>query len=439
MSETLPQGWAEASVNAVAELQLGKMLDKVRNVRGRAHPYLRNANVRWFSFDTSNLLEMRFEDDEVEKFTITDGDVLVCEGGEPGRAAVWRSGRTDLKYQKALHRLRPRSCVLPDWIALFLRHTANDGSLADHFTGTTIKHLSAQSLAALMLPLPPLSEQRRIVARVETMLAHTRRARSELKRVTALAGKFWEVTVKQAYEPDVSSGWTTATAGDLAEIKSGIALGKRYPAGTHLVERPYLRVANVKRGSLDLKTIKCVQVSEAEAERLALRPGDVLMNEGGDRDKLGRGWVWNGEVRNCIHQNHVFRLRLKTDAVTPTFLSRYANNFGQQYFLNEGKQTTNLASISMSKVAALPVPVPPPGRAAEIDRQLDAARQRVNVVANEVSRALALLDRLDASTFARAVQGELVRQDPADEPAAILIARLHAAQPATSPKRRRAA
>ncbi len=202
-----------------------------------------------------------------------------------------------------------------------------------------------------------------------------------------------------------------------------------------------MRVANVQRGHLKLDEIKTIRLPLPEAARLALRRGDILMNEGGDRDKLGRGWVWGGEVPDCIHQNHVFRLRLRGSEVTPYFLSRYANHFGARYFLNEGKQTTNLASISMAKVAALPVPVPPPGDAARIDTALDGAEASSRSIEHEAIRALALLDHLEQRILAGAFRGELVTQDPGDQPAAALTARLSPGgpTPAKSPRRRRQA
>lgn len=420
----LPPGWTAPRIGDVAHLQLGKMLDKVKNTEGRAMPYLRNINVRWFRLDLEDLLEMRFTESEAEKFEIQDGDVLVCEGGEPGRAAVWRGGSTAIKFQKAIHRIRPSDSILSDWITFFLRSAANDGTLQQHFTGTTIKHLPAQALGSIEIPVPPLAEQRRIVARIEALFARTRRARADLERVAPLSKRYREACTERAYEGDAASGWPRMPLGYLADVKSGLTLGKRYAADTVLVERPYLRVANVQRGHLKLDEVKTIRLPPAEAERLTLQPGDVLMNEGGDRDKLGRGWFWQGEVPDCIHQNHVFRVRLRDGRISPRFLSRYANHFGQRYFLDEGKQTTNLASISMSKVAALPVPLPPPGMAAVVDAALDRAEQTERSVIQEAKRSLALLDRLEQSILAKAFRGELVPQNPSDEPAESLLTRL---------------
>jgi len=189
------------------------------------------------------------------------------------------------------------------------------------------------------------------------------------------------------------------------------------------VERPYLRVANVQRGYLRLDEIKTIQVLARDAERMMLQPGDVLMNEGGDRDKLGRGWVWEGQIDGCIHQNHVFRVRLRGDEITPYFLSRYANHFGTTYFFDEGQQTTNLASISMKKVAALPVPLPPPGTATLVDSLLEGAERHTAKLEGEAARALTLLDHLDQSILTRAFRGELVAQDPNEEAASVGLAR----------------
>jgi type I restriction enzyme S subunit len=144
---------------------------------------------------------------------------------------------------------------------------------------------------------------------------------------------------------------------------------------------PYLRVANVQRGHLDLEEIKTIDATEDEISELELMPGDILLNEGGDIDKLGRGWVWSGEIPHCIHQNPVLRSRAASSEVEPRFLSHYANTFGQKFFFDAGAQTVNLASISMSKLKSLPVPCPP------IEEQ--------NEIMRRVNRLLALADSIE--------------------------------------------
>ena len=133
--------------------------------------YLRNINVRWFDFDLSDLLEMRFEDSELPEFALRCGDVLICEEGEPGRAAVWDGRETDIYFQKAIHRVRLLDFVDSEFFVKALRASADDGRLAEYFTGTGIKHFTGKGLAAYLFPLPPLAEQRRIVAKVKELMA----------------------------------------------------------------------------------------------------------------------------------------------------------------------------------------------------------------------------------------------------------------------------
>ncbi len=166
----LPESWAWVNVSAVAHARLGKMLDKAKN-KGTPRKYLRNINVRWFDFDLSDLLEMRFEDSELPEFALRFGDVMICEGGEPGRAAVWDARETDIYFQKAIHRVRFLDFVDSEFFVKALRASADDGRLAEYFTGTGIKHFTGKGLASYLFPLPPLAEQRRIVAKVDELMA----------------------------------------------------------------------------------------------------------------------------------------------------------------------------------------------------------------------------------------------------------------------------
>lgn len=167
---TLPASWAWVDVAAVAETRLGKMLDKARN-KGIPRPYLRNINVRWFDFDLSDLQEMPFEDTELDEFALHSGDVLICEGGEPGRAAVWDERVRGVYFQKAIHRVRFTRLVDSIFFVYALKASANDGRLAESFTGTGIKHFTGKGLNGYCFPLPPIAEQHRIVAKVNELMA----------------------------------------------------------------------------------------------------------------------------------------------------------------------------------------------------------------------------------------------------------------------------
>src|SRR6185312_5796687 len=186
---------------------------------------------------------------EKDAFGIRDGDLLVCEGGEPGRAAVWDKGPTPLTFQKALMRIRPKSGVEPRYLAGFLRHTTLAGDLERHFTGTTIKHLPQNKLRGLELPLPPLAEQQRIVAKLDAVTARTARARADLDRAAVLADKQRRALLGRLF----AKGWPEVALGDVAtDVRYGTAAKCSYePKAT-----PVLRIPNVAKGRIDTADLK---------------------------------------------------------------------------------------------------------------------------------------------------------------------------------------
>jgi type I restriction enzyme, S subunit len=222
---------------------------------------------------------------------------------------------------------------------------------------------------------------------------------------------------------DLPEGWEWSSLGAIGEIVGGVTVDKKRRPNNPITV-PYLRVANVQRGYLDLSEMKSITVERRVAEALVLKKGDILLNEGGDRDKIGRGWVWDGQIDRCIHQNHVFRVRPYDPAINPYFVSHFANEMGRRFFVEKGKQTTNLASISMSKISQLPIPVVPAAELQEAMRVLnESLLATIDVEAELKSAAITVAAR--QSILKAAFVGRLVEQDPSDEPAARLLARLN--------------
>lgn len=156
----------------------------------------------------------------------------------------------------------------------------------------------------------------------------------------------------------VPNGWERKPLEKVAEIKTGVAKGKKGLKDP--IEVPYLRVANVQDGHIDLSEIKTIKIERHQLERYSLQVGDVLMTEGGDFDKLGRGDVWQGQITPCLNQNHVFAVRPNNKILLPYFLAALSgSNYGKTYFLSCAKRSTNLASINSTQLKEFPVLLPP--------------------------------------------------------------------------------
>lgn len=203
-------------------------------------------------------------------------------------------------------------------------------------------------------------------------------------------------------EDSLPSSWSRIRFEDIALTAGGVTLGRRL-GDRKTVSLPYLRVANVKRGEIDLGVVKEVTVSEDEIERYALRESDLLMTEGGDWDKVGRAAIWKGQIPICLHQNHVFRSRMRSAEVSPVWFERYFNSpDGRRYFELASKQTTNLASINMRQVRGCPVPFPPLAEQRRIVAKVDELMALVDGL--EVKLATA---RTTAEKLMEAVVAEL--------------------------------
>ncbi|MEO3793810.1 restriction endonuclease subunit S [Nonomuraea sp. B10E15] len=166
--KALSQGGELVRLGDIASTTLGKMLDSKRN-EGIPTPYLRNVNVRWGKFDLSNIETVPMSEDQRRHFALESGDLLVCEGGEPGRCAIWPGSASLIAYQKALHRIRPSGKVKPQWLEVMIQEAARNGRMTGLLTGTTIKHLPQEKLRSLLIPLPSVDVQDRLVEEFESM------------------------------------------------------------------------------------------------------------------------------------------------------------------------------------------------------------------------------------------------------------------------------
>ncbi|WP_082674350.1 restriction endonuclease subunit S [Thiohalocapsa sp. ML1] len=195
-----PKGYPRRRFGELGEILLGKMLDKKKHRGDKSLPYLRNANVQWFSFDMSDVLEMDFWERELERYRVLPGDLLICEGGQPGRCSIWKDGAREIYYQKALHRARFNEKVArPEYVAYWLRCAVDLGMLVDSVSSATIAHLTGEKIKQLQLMLPPISEQ----ISFSRTLAEREKDLSSMQRAQHLSAEMFSSLQHRAFRGDL--------------------------------------------------------------------------------------------------------------------------------------------------------------------------------------------------------------------------------------------
>ncbi|MFF4066050.1 restriction endonuclease subunit S [[Kitasatospora] papulosa] len=289
--------------------------------------------------------------------------------------------------------------------------------------GTTRTRINLDVVREIQVPVPSQEEQRRIAdfldaetARIDKLLElrHAQEAKLTERSYASVSEILLPEILTQplgqwpwTWLPDMPHHRPLVRLGYVCRLQSGLTVdGKRDISGD-VVTRPYLRVANVQAGSVALDNVSEVTVPREIADRSTLRPGDVLMTEGGDLDKLGRGTVWRGELPGCLHQNHVFALRPEPDRLDGDYLALMTRTLhGRSYFESTGTKTTNLASTNSSKIMSFPIPLPNVALQRELARQAQGSLDSVGAAIRLLGTQRALLVERREAFITAAVTGQ---------------------------------
>lgn len=387
---------------------------------------LQNIRAGRFHHGDPVYLNQDYFERELLGHEVLPGDVLIAGLGDEnnllGRACVAPENFGSALVKADCFRFRlDQKRALPAFVASQLSSGAqfDAGTLS---SGTTRSRIPLGTMATRMLALPSLKEQATIVDFLDRETAKIDALIVEQEKLIALLAEKRQATISHAVthglNPDApmkSSGiawlecvpvhWRVTRLRHVATVQTGIAKGKDM-AGKRSISVPYLRVANVQAGFLSLDDVATIEIEPEQLERYRLLPEDVLMNEGGDFDKLGRGAIWNGEIEDCIHQNHVFAVR--AHSVSSQWLSQLiGSDYAQFYFMTRSKQSTNLASISSTNIMELPVLVPPDDEQVAILDFLEQEMSRLSQLEIEAGRAVVLLKERRSALITAAVTGQI--------------------------------
>lgn len=303
---------------------------------------------------TGNAYDLGFYDGEYpSRIEINDGDILISWSASLG-VYVWNRGRA-LLNQHIFKVVFDKAEVDKQYFVYAVQYKLKEMEAKTH--GATMKHIIKKDFDNTLIPFPDIREQTRIADKLSCVEKVIAKRKEQLKNLDELTkARFVEMFGDMFLN---SNSWMEQPLESLADVVSGITKGRKTKE-KNLIEVPYMAVSNVKDGYIDWTTVKTIEATKQEIEQYRLLPDDVLMTEGGDPDKLGRGAILKEPLENCIHQNHIFRVRLNESLILPIFFAGYLKHQkAKRYFGGCAKQTTGIASINMRQLKALPVLIPP--------------------------------------------------------------------------------
>ncbi len=365
----LPATWKVQRLREVFETQLGKMLSQKARAGDAPKPYLRNKNVQWGRIDVSDILHMDFDEREIEKFRLRAGDLLICEGGEPGRAAIWNGALTECFYQKALHRLRPRDGrMLNDFMNYWLRFSFDLQNLYGVAgASSTIAHLPEVQLKSLPIPVPPLPEQRKISG----VLGIVQQAIEQQERLLALTAELKKTLLHRIFtrglrgEPQkqteigpVPESWLVLPLSDVIseDPKNGLYKhSSAYGEGT-----PILRIDDFSNDG-DIVTSASNRVVTEGSEHLlyALRKNDIVTNRVNSLSHLGKTALVGELPESMVFESNMMRFRVDEQRALPGYVFRLLNSpVCKKQIIGSAKRAVGQSSINQGNLKAILLPLP---------------------------------------------------------------------------------
>jgi type I restriction enzyme S subunit len=350
-----------------------------------------------------NFVDINFKDKPSRAdIIVKSGDVIFAKMRDTKKVLRITKDLSGIVVSTGFAVLRPIKECAPEYLATYLRTDYFEQQKTKFSSGAVQPAITNAGIKKLKIPFPSLNDQLRIaklLGKIEGLIELRKQNIEQLddllKSVFLDMFGFNDGTYKQTVIDKLSNH---------TQIMSGATKGKKYK-NEQLIEMPYMRVANVQDGYFSLEEIKSIQVSQKEIDRYLLKKNDILLTEGGDPDKLGRGAVWEEQVPNCIHQNHIFRVRINDlYELKPQFLSALiGSHYGKSYFLKSAKQTTGIASINSTQLKNFPTLIPP----IDLQEKFVSIVEKIAIVKSQYKEGLSDLEELYGALSQKAFNGEL--------------------------------
>lgn len=413
----LPEGWEVKKLGEVGKVVSG-------GTPSTANPNYWDGSISWIT--PADLSGYSSKQIEKGKKSITELGLQNSSAKLIPKGSVLFSSRAPIGYvviaanevctNQGFKSVVPDPNTSSDYLYYFLK--ASKDAAEKVASGTTFKEISLKNFSELKIPLPPLATQQRIVAKIEELFSQLDNGIAQLKTAQAQLKVYRQAVLKWAFEGrltnkdvkagELPEGWKWVKLNDICQIVGGVTKGRDFKSQA-TIHLPYLRVANVQDGYLDLKEVKTIEVLPSDQEKYKLIFGDILYTEGGDKDKLGRGTIWKNEIENCIHQNHIFRARPIQKGIESSYIAYFSQTkLAKDYFFKHGKQTTNLASINLTILSNLPIPLAPDEEQHRIVQEIESRLSVCDQLEATLEQGLRQAEALRQSILKRAFEGRLV-------------------------------
>ena len=427
---TLPHNWTKCKFSDIADIRNGYAFSKndfLKEKNGKNEiPLIKQTQFDGDKVDLSKAyyLPAGFLA-EYSDFQVKKGDVLIGMSGSIGKLCIYQHDFPALQNQRTGLIKTYTDEIDNKFFWLFLQTV--EAKLMSDSKGVGVQNISSNDIGDIELSLPPLPEQHRIVAKIDSLFSELDNGVMFLKTIKAQLAIYRQAVLQWAFEgklPEVHIvDFSLKNITGFFNISGGLT--KNSKRDKLKKKMPYLRVANVYYNFLDLSDIKMIGVLESEIEKTVLVKDDLLFVEGnGSKEQIGRVAFWNEEVDMCLHQNHIIKGRPKGTMITKYAVYYYMSKQGRDQILNSAASTSGLYTLSVNKIKSFVIPYCPKPEQLAIVSAIESRLSVCDKLEQTVDQTLALSASLRQSILKKAFEGRLVPQDPNDEPAEKLLERI---------------